>query len=89
LVIIGGGEDKVGNKVILEEVARFIGSGKLVITTVGSEEPREMLADYNRIFRSLGVRHIQNLIIQSHIEGHDEAKRKEFLRARQRRGLHL
>jgi cyanophycinase len=55
-------------------VARFVGSGKLVITIVGSDEPREMLVDYNRIFRSLGIRHIQNLIVQSHMEGHDEAK---------------
>ena len=29
LIIIGGAEDKIRNKAILEEVARLVGSGKL------------------------------------------------------------
>ncbi len=34
LIIIGGKEDRSNDKVILGEVARRVGSGKLVVTTV-------------------------------------------------------
>jgi cyanophycinase-like exopeptidase len=50
LIIIGGAEDKIGNKAILEEVARFIGPGKLVITAVTSAQQREPSEEYDRIF---------------------------------------
>jgi cyanophycinase len=76
LIIIGGAEDKIGNKSILEEVARFVGSGKLVITAVASEEQRESLQEYDRIFRGLGIRHIHNLIIQTRAEGQEDGKLK-------------
>ena len=39
LIIIGGHEDKEGERVILREVARKIGDGKLVIATVASHQP--------------------------------------------------
>jgi cyanophycinase len=48
LIIIRGSEDKIGNKAILEEVARFIGAGKLAVTAIASEEqrrPSEQKAD--------------------------------------------
>jgi cyanophycinase len=34
LIIIGGKEDRSSNKIILGEVARRVGSGKLVVSTV-------------------------------------------------------
>jgi cyanophycinase len=76
LIIIGGAEDKIGNKAILEEVARLVGSGKFVITAVASEEQREPSQEYDRIFRGLGIRHVHNLVIQTRAEGQEEAKLK-------------
>jgi cyanophycinase-like exopeptidase len=76
LTIIGGAEAKIGNKAILEEVARFIGSGKLVITAVASEEQRQPSEEYDRIFRGLGIRHIHNLVIQTRAEGQEDGKLK-------------
>ncbi|MBO0857738.1 MAG: cyanophycinase [Chloracidobacterium sp.] len=76
LIAIGGAEHKLRSNIILEEVARYIGSGKLVITTVASEEPRHYTEEYTRIFRGLGVKHIYSLIIESREEGRREAKLK-------------
>src|ERR1044072_821766 len=63
LIVIGGAEDKVGDKDILAEVARRVGSGKLVITTAASKDPTPLFEDYDRVFRSLGVKHIAKLEI--------------------------
>jgi cyanophycinase len=68
LIVIGGHEDKVGSKVILKEVARRIGSGKLVITTVASHQPGGLFEEYEQIFRSLGVRHVFKLEIENRVE---------------------
>src|SRR5947209_19815337 len=39
LIVIGGGEDKKGDRVILREVAKHVRGGKLVIATVASHQP--------------------------------------------------
>lgn len=72
LVIIGGHENKEGDKLILREVARRIGSGRLVVCTTATQEPVAMFADYERIFRNLGVKHVWHLNIGSREEGKDE-----------------
>lgn len=74
LILIGGHEDKEGAKTILREVARRIGSGKLVIATVASHEPHGVFPEYERVFRSLGVEHIYKLEITERIEAKSEAK---------------
>jgi cyanophycinase len=73
LIIIGGGEDKGDNKVILEEIARRLGTGKLVVTTVASKEPSGLFEDYERVFRGLGVKHVFNLSIAERAEARAEA----------------
>jgi cyanophycinase len=65
LIIIGGGEDKTGDKIILREIARRVGSGKLVVTTVASSEPNGLFENYARIFHELGVKHVEKLEIWS------------------------
>jgi cyanophycinase len=51
LIIIGGKEDRSNNKVILGEVARRIGAGKLVVTTVAMATGTEQLFDqYEKAF---------------------------------------
>src|SRR5438105_1156515 len=68
LILIGGHEDKEGEKVILREVARRIGSGKLVVTTVASHEPGDLFETYERVFRELGVQKVVQLDIQNRDE---------------------
>ena len=55
LIIIGGHEDRSNNKIILSEVARRVGSGKLVVTTVAMASGTDRLFEqYEKAFRSLG-----------------------------------
>lgn len=69
LIIIGGHEDKEGEKVILKEVASRVGSGKLVVATVASSEAEEMWKDYRKVFGELGVKKIEHLDINTREEG--------------------
>src|ERR1044072_8990065 len=69
LIIIGGHEDRSNNKVILSEVAKRVGAGKLVVTTVAMANGTEQLFEqYERAFRSLGVKHLYNLEISERAE---------------------
>src|SRR5215212_1925398 len=75
LIIIGGKEDRSNNKIILGEVARRVGSGKLVVTTVAMANGTEQLFEqYQKAFRSLGVKHIFNLEISERQEATQENK---------------
>jgi cyanophycinase len=51
--------------VILRELARFVGRGKLVVATVASERPSESWDRYESILRGLGVRHLAHLQVES------------------------
>jgi cyanophycinase len=66
VVAIGGHEDRVGDKHILRAVADRLGEGgKIVVCTVASEEPHSLWAEYESAFRSLGVKHVYRLDIES------------------------
>jgi cyanophycinase len=75
LIVIGGHEDKQGDKVILREVARRAGEdGKIVVSTVASSEPELYWEDYERIFRGLGVHHVYHLDVRTREEAKSEKK---------------
>ena len=74
MIVIGGREDKVGDKLILSEVARRVGRGKLVIAAVASKYPEPLFDEYDRVFRSLGLKHIAKLEIHNRSEANDETK---------------
>jgi cyanophycinase len=76
LILIGGHEDKEGDKVILRAVAKAAGRGKLVVATIASELPKELFEEYNAVFRSIGVRHVHHLTFDSR----EEAMRESTLR---------
>lgn len=63
LVIIGGHEDRKGDKVVLREVARRAEGGKLAVTTVASSDPDGLFDEYREAFRALGVKHVVDLPI--------------------------
>lgn len=68
LIIIGGHEDKTGDKVILREVARRLNGGKLVIATVASHEPEGYFDAYQSAFGALGVTDLTELYVEDRAE---------------------
>jgi cyanophycinase len=72
LVIIGGGEDKKDAKLILKFIAKKVGRGKIVVSTVASEQPGTIWNEYEALFRSLGVRHVFHLNVESRAEAMSE-----------------
>ena len=73
LILIGGNEDKEGDRIILRAVAKAAGRGKLVVATVASGKPKELFEDYESVFRSIGVRHVHHLEVETREEAMREA----------------
>ena len=67
LIIIGGAEDKKGDKNILKEVCAHIEkeSQLLVIVTVATEKPVEVGSEYSYIFQNMGIDNISVLDVKS------------------------
>jgi cyanophycinase len=78
LVVIGGKEQKEGSRPILELIAKRVGSGKLVVCTLASEEPEEQWKEYRATFQDLGVKRIEQLDARRREELMDES-RKDLL----------
>ena len=77
LIIIGGKEERSSDGVILAEVARRVGVGKLVVSTVAMNSGTDQLfKEYEKTFRSLGVKHVYNLEINGRGEGTLDSKVK-------------
>jgi len=74
LIIIGGGEDKEGERIILREVAKHLDGGRLVIATVASHEPEGYFEAYQRAFADLGVTDLAELYVKDRAETLDPGK---------------
>lgn len=74
LFIIGGGEDKEGERTILRAVARHLDGGRLVIATVASHEPEGYFEAYERAFADLGVTDLVELYVKDRAETLDPGK---------------
>lgn len=75
LIIIGGKEDRSNHKTILSEVARRVGSGKLVVSTVAiPSKPDGLFEQYEKAFRALGVKHVYNLEINAREDAQQGSK---------------
>jgi cyanophycinase len=72
LIIIGGHEDKEGERAILKEVARRTGDGKLVIATIASHRPEGYFDSYCKAFAGLGVADMVELYIDEREDALDE-----------------
>ena len=61
LIIIGGAEDKKGDKEILKRVANFINkdSDMLLIATIATEYPEKSYNNYHKVFSGLGIKNIE------------------------------
>lgn len=75
-MIVGGHEDKEGDRVILEEVARRLDGGKLVIATVASHQPEGYFEAYQKAFEGMGV----GELVDFYVEERDQTRDPEMLR---------
>lgn len=66
LIIIGGAEDKKGDKMILQEVCSHIDkdSQLLVIATVATEKPGDVGNEYSNIFTNMGIKNLSVLDVE-------------------------
>lgn len=71
LVIIGGHEDKEGDRQILKAIARLVKGGKLVIATIASHKPEGYFESYQQGFKGLGVGELVELYVEDRAEAHD------------------
>ncbi|MFH5923018.1 cyanophycinase [Roseomonas xinghualingensis] len=78
LVIIGGHEDKEGERIILREVARHLKGGHLVLATVASHQPEGYFESYKKAFSDLGVTDLVELYVEERSEARDEEKLRVF-----------
>jgi len=67
LVIIGGAEDKRGDKTILRRFVQLAGGthAKIVVMTVATELPIEVGAEYVDVFESIGVADVRTFDVSS------------------------
>ena len=65
LLIIGGAEDRCCGAGILERFAWLCGGGeaRIVVITTATGVPDQVLAEYQRVFSKLGVKHVAELPI--------------------------
>lgn len=66
LIIIGGAEDKQGDREILQAVCEVQknGAGKLTVITVATQLPEEVGRQYKEVFAELGVKDLEILDIR-------------------------
>lgn len=70
LIIVGGREDKSGDRTILREIVERTGRGKLVVATLASQLAQEIWEEYRVIFRDLGLDETAHF----HIDQPEEAR---------------
>ncbi|WP_437965976.1 cyanophycinase [Sorangium sp. So ce260] len=63
LVLIGGHEDKQGEREILRDVVGRAAGRPIVVATVASEVAGELWVEYERLFRALGAADVRHLDI--------------------------
>jgi len=73
LVIIGGAEDKEGERAILKEFVRLSGgeAARVVVIAVASDDPSALGARYIEVFKRLGVEEARYLDISSREDAND------------------
>lgn len=75
LVVIGGAEDRAGDRVVLREFLRLAGGpgARVAVVATASSLGAEILDDYERVFGELGAAAVRRLSPQSRAEAADPA----------------
>lgn len=74
LIVIGGHEDKEGDRAILRAVAERLQGGKLVLATIASRQPEGYFESYQAAFADLGITDLVELYLNDRGETHDPEK---------------
>lgn len=74
LVVIGGGEDRENDKLVLSRFVDLAGGrdARIVVLTAASQHPDEMWKIYDEAFGELGVRNRSELALASRDDANDE-----------------
>ncbi|MCU1438182.1 MAG: cyanophycinase [Naasia sp.] len=72
LVIIGGHEDKEGDRAILRAVAEAVAGRRLVLATIASRRPEGYLDAYRTAFEGLGIGELVELYLDSREDAYAE-----------------
>jgi cyanophycinase len=76
LILIGGHEDRTGDRLILREVVRHACEGKsrLIVVPTASDVPAEYTSEYVPLFHELGVKHVEVVDARNREEAHDPGR---------------
>ncbi len=78
LIIIGGHEDKEGDRDILRAFAERVDGRTVVLATVGTRQPEDYVESYRRAFDGLPIGELLELRLDDRAETHDEEKLRLF-----------
>lgn len=78
LLIIGGNEDKTGDRLVLTQLAERLRGGRLVVCTVASHEPQGYFDAYKEALSDLGVRDLVEIYVDERSESGDPDKLSAF-----------
>ncbi len=83
LVIVGGAEDRLQDRVILRKFADYCGGSqaRIRIITAASGDPEGVWQSYQNVFRALGVEDVQRLAIDDRDSAHAAPLQAEILQA--------
>jgi cyanophycinase len=73
LIIIGGGEDREGERVILRTFAEAVGGGRAVLATIATEHPDEYVEIYRKAFADLPIGELALLHLDERAQARDPA----------------
>lgn len=78
LIIIGGAEDKEGDREILKRLTDYLDKekGTLLIATIATENPEKSYSKYNSVFGKLGVKNIKRLDVNNRKDAFDTENAK-------------
>jgi cyanophycinase len=78
LLIIGGGEDRARGAGVLDRFAELCGGtgARIVMVTTATGQPDRVLAEYQQVFRKLGVKHVSELPISGRADADNTAASK-------------
>jgi len=74
LIVIGGHEDKEGDRAILRAFAKAAGGGKVVVATIATQKPDAYLEAYREAFRGLPIGELAHLHLDDRADAHDPRK---------------
>lgn len=83
LVIVGGAEDRLQDRIILRKYVDYCGGtqGRIRVITAASGDPQGVWQSYRDVFMSLGVEDVQRLALDDRASAHQPTLQAEILQA--------